>query len=112
MFCPTTIVWIGQANLCGISPNGIWRNYTYHCEVASTDATGFYESPCSCSTISCGQDSICIGGNCFDLPSCEDSGCPNGFECIDKKCVKIVVEPECTTDANCLPNFVCVDGSC
>ena len=41
------------------------------------------------------------------IPCSDDSNCPEGYKCVDGKCVLI-----CTEDGDCPEGYACVDGEC
>ena len=61
----------------------------------------------------CEDGQVCIQGECVDQgdESCEETGCPNGLECIRDVC-RQPDEAECNEDKDCGKDAVCQDHIC
>ena len=58
-------------------------------------------------TISCGENSICYAGKCFQYPDCEDVMCPVGMACKYGQCFIF-----CALESDCPEGSVCLDYIC
>ena len=71
------------------------------------------ESDCDEAALQPGAECFCRGNQCTSDPSCvDDLDCPEGYVCVDGRCVPPCRGQECTEDADCPEECICVDGGC
>ena len=107
----------GKVTICHVPPGNPDNAHTISVSPNAANAHlahGDYCGPCVSATCAddadCGEQEICVDGECVTPPECQtDEDCAGAEICVDGECV---TPPECQTDEDCPGAETCIDGEC
>ena len=71
------------------------------------------DNDCDDAALQPGAECFCRGNKCTSDPTCfDDDDCPDGYVCVDGRCVPPCRGQECVGTSDCPEGCECIDGGC